>query len=197
MKINVWWVVALAVVLFAVMRSCEKKPGIVTVTTTEVNIEKIKDSIRNVVLKSVKPIYIDTSKTKIKWLKGETKTVYRDTTIYKNKPSQNTIESNEYKVRLESNEATTDLTIIADNLYHFEGVTTFPKVTKTIKETTTITRDNSGLYIYGNLPVSNLSSPEVGALFQIKNKLFISGGLQYNNLSKQLDYKVGLGIRIF
>ena len=121
MKISVWWVVALAVVLFVVMRSCEKKPKVVTVVTTDINIEKIKDSIRNVVLKSVKPIYIDTSKTKIKWLKGDTKTVYRDTTIYKNKPSQNTIESNEYKVRLESNEATTDLTIIADNLYHFEG----------------------------------------------------------------------------
>ena len=50
MKINVWWVVALAVVLFAVMRSCEKKPKVVTVTTTDVNIEKIKDVVDEVEL---------------------------------------------------------------------------------------------------------------------------------------------------
>jgi hypothetical protein len=34
-------------------------------------------------------------------------------------------------------------------------------------------------------------------LFQVKNKFFISTGAQYNHLSQQLDYKVGVGIKIW
>jgi len=76
-----------------------------------------------------------------------------------------------------------------------QGVITYPRI-ETTTETIKI-RDASGLFIYGNLPINNIQSPEVGVLFQIKNKLFISTGSQYNHLSQQLDYKVGLGVKIW
>ncbi len=56
----------------------------------------------------------------------------------------------------------------------------------------------SGFYIYGSTPInSSAFSPEVGVLFQFKNKLFVNTGVQYNNITSQTDWKIGVGVKIF
>jgi hypothetical protein len=127
---------------------------------------------------------------KIKTVKG------KDSIIIQNVPSENTTTANQYETKIQSNEASADLQITTTGeLLNVSGIITFPKVEKT----TTITKikDKSGLYIYGQLPINNIASPEVGVLIQVRNKMFISTGVQYNNLSRQLDYKVGVGVKIW
>jgi len=115
--------------------------------------------------------------------------------VYKDKPSETTIEASQFEVELLSNDASATLTITANELYDVQGVITYPRI-ETTTETIKI-RDASGLYVYGQIPINNIASPEVGVLIQVRNKMFISTGVQYNNLSQQLDYKVGVGIKIW
>ena len=184
MKINIWWVVALGIVLFIVMRSCEGKPRTITKTVTK--IETIYDTINNTIIKEIpKKVYVQKVITK----KG------KDSIIYKNIKDENTITSSQFEVELLSNDASATLTITANELYDVQGVITYPRI-ETTTETIKI-RDASGLYVYGQIPINNIASPEVGVLIQVRNKMFISTGVQYNNLSQQLDYKVGVGIKIW
>jgi len=184
LKRNIIYIIIGFIVAFAVLKQCESKPRTITKTVTK--IETIYDTINNTIIKEIpKKVYIEKTKT----IKG------KDSIIYKDKPSENTITSSQFEVELLSNDASAMLTITANELYDVQGVITYPRI-ETTTETIKI-RDASGLFIYGNLPINNIQSPEVGVLFQIKNKLFISTGAQYNHLSQQLDYKVGLGVKIW
>ena len=185
--------IAGVVLMFFLMKSCESEPKVVT--ETKVDIEWIKDSVKLATLRNVKPVYIDTAKTDIKWLKSEPKIIKKDSIIYVDKPNKNTIESKEYDVTLESNQAKTDLKIVADNLYSISGVTTYPK--ETIIKETTITRDASGFYIYGSMPISSqITTPKLGVMLQIKNKLIIGVGGQYNNLNNNLSAVATIGVKL-
>ena len=185
MKINIWWVVVGAIIAFAILKQCESEPRVVVKTKTVTKI--VTDTINTVTIKEIpKKVYIE----KIKTVKG------KDSIIIQNVPSENTTTANQYKTKIQSNEASADLQITTTGeLLNVSGIITFPKVEKT----TTITKikDKSGLYIYGQLPINNIASPEVGVLIQVRNKMFISTGVQYNNLSRQLDYKVGVGVKIW
>jgi len=185
MKINIWWVVVGVIIAFAILKQCESEPRVVVKTKTVTKI--VTDTINTVTIKEIpKKVYIE----KIKTVKG------KDSIIIQNVPSENTTTANQYKTKIQSNEASADLQITTTvELLNVSGIITFPKVEKT----TTITKikDKSGLYIYGQIPINNIASPEVGVLIQVRNKMFISTGVQYNNLSQQLDYKVGVGIKIW
>ena len=182
MKRNIIYIIIGFIVAFAVLKQCEGKPRTITKTVTKIEI--VHDTINNTIIKEIpKKVYIEKTK------KGDTVVVYKD------KPSETTIETSKFEVELLSNDASAMLTITANELYDVQGVITYPRI-ETTTETIKI-RDASGLFIYGNLPINNIQSPEVGVLFQIKNKLFISTGAQYNHLSQQLDYKVGLGVKIW
>ncbi|MGB6267520.1 MAG: hypothetical protein WBF67_00795 [Olleya sp.] len=192
-KINPLWLIVAFVVAFALMKQCEGEPKIVT--KTEVDIEWIKDSVKLATLRGVKPVYIDTVKTDIKWLKSEPKIIKKDSIIYLDKPNKNTIESKEYDITLESNQATTDLKIVADNLYSISGITTYPK--ETITNITTTTRDASGFYIYAQMPISSqLNTPELGVMFQIKNKLILGVGGNYNNITQNFNAVATIAVKL-
>ena len=57
-------------------------------------------------------------------------------------------------------------------------------------------KNNSGLFMYGSIPMNNLASPEVGLMYQFKNKVGIMTGVQYNNITNQPDFKIGFLIRL-
>lgn len=183
-KIDVIWVIVGLIIAFVLMRQCEGEPKTITKTETKTIIKT--DTIKKVIIKEIpKTVYVE----KLKTVKG------KDSIIYKDKPDSTTIKANQYKTTLESNNALADLNITTTGeLLDVSGTITYPEK----ETTTTITkiRDASGFYIYGQLPINNLTQIEVGGLFQFKNKAFISGGVSYNNITKQPDFNIGLGIRL-
>ena len=192
MKVNIWYVVLIFVVLFAVLKQCEGEPRVIT--KTEVNISEIIDSVKQATLKDVKTVYIDTSKSSIKYVKG--KTIYKDSIIYQDKPSETTITANQFETELKANKALAKLKITTTGqLLDVSGVITYPEK----ENITTITKikDKSGLYIFGAMPINNFASPELGVLFQIRNKMFVSTSAQFNNITKQPDFKIGVGVKIW
>lgn len=184
MKVDIWWIIVAAVGIFALVKQCESEPRIVT--KEKIVTKTITDTIVKTRIQKVKePVYVE----KVKTLKGDTVIIYKDKPI--DKP---TVEANVYKTELKSNKATASLEITANELYDVQGTITYPEVTKTV-ETIKI-KDKSGFYIYAKAPVTNFVSPEVGALYQIRNKIFISGGIQYNSVTNNPDLNIGLGIKI-
>lgn len=179
-KIDLIWLIVGLIIGFALLKQCKGEPEIITKT----EIKTVTDTITTVKIKEVpKPVYVE----KIKTVKG------KDSIIYKDKPSETTINAKEYETELLSNEAKADLQIIVDGeLLDVKGTIQYPEKTTTIIKK----RDNSGFYIFSKLPIDNVSSPELGVLFQIKNKMFISTSAQYNNFSRKIDYKVGIGVKL-
>ena len=50
----------------------------------------------------------------------------------------------------------------------------------------------------GSAPISSRAlSPEVGALFQIKNKLILGAGVQYDNITNNVNATFTLGVKIW
>lgn len=185
--------VILFIVLSALFNQCtasENKPVIVD---TKVNIQQVIDSVKRATLKDVKTVYIDTSKTDIKYVKG--KTIYKDSIIYVDKPNDNTITANQYQTKIESNNAFADLNITTTGeLLDVKGNITYPE-----KETTTTitnTVNDSGFFLYGQMPVNNIESPEIGIMYQHKNKLILGGGIQINTLNNEPNYTLTLGIKL-
>jgi hypothetical protein len=193
-KIHPLWLIVAFTVAFALIRQCEGNNKVIT--KTSVNISEIIDSVKIATLKDVKTVYIDTTKAKIKWLKGETKTVYKDTIIYKDKPSETTVKAKQYQTEITSSKATAKLDITTTGeLLDVKGVITYPEK-ETIKETN-ITRDASGFYIYGSMPISSqLTTPELGVMFQIKNKIIIGVGGQYNTINDNLSAVATIAIKL-
>jgi hypothetical protein len=183
---NIIYAVIGFIVAFALMRQCEGEPKVVTNTVTKIVTKH--DTITNTIIKEVpKTVYVE----KVKTVKG------KDSIIYKDKPNDSTITANQYDTELKSNEATAKLKITTTGeLLDVSGIITYPE-----KETTTTiikTRDASGLYLFGSAPIkSQALTPEIGLQYNIKNKMFISTSVQYNNLNNNVDFKIGVGIKIF
>lgn len=184
-RISIWWVFVGFIMLFCFIKQCESEPKIVV--KTETKIVKVSDTITEVEIKQIpKIVYVD----KIKTVKG------KDSIIYKDKASDTTTKANLYDAEVKTKDALAKLKITTTGeLLDVSGVITYPKEINTV--TITKTRNASGLFIYANLPITNFQSPEVGVLLQIKNKMFVSSGMQYNNFTKKIDFKVGLGVKIW
>jgi hypothetical protein len=186
MKNRILYIVIGLVVMFLIMRSCEGKPKVVTKTVTKViptteTITKVK---------------IDTFYTRVyvnKYIDKQGEKVI----VYVDKPSETTITANKYETEIKSDSAKAKLQITTTGeLLDVQGVITYPKEETTT--TITKTRDASGFYLYGSAPINAQAlSPEIGIQLNIKNKMFISSGVQYNNLNNNLDVKVGIGIKIW
>lgn len=194
------YIIQLIVVIFAVMffvKQCssDEEPDVVIETT--VNIEWIKDSLRSVLVKEIKPIYIDTTITKIKWLKPEKEIVRVTDTFFKPGDSSNInlIRANKYSIELKSNEATADLSITTSGeLYDVTGTIEYPKETVTIKETIKETKPHISLY--GMSPIGRFS-PELGLIYKTKGKLSLMGAAQWNEFTSEAEFKIGAAITIF
>ena len=186
MKNRLLYVVIGLIIAFALCKQCEGEPKVVTKTVTKVT--KVHDTITEV---KIDTFYTRVYVEKVKTVKG------KDSIIYKDKPSETTITANQYETTLKSNKASAELKITTTGqLLEVSGTITFPE-----KETTTTitkTRDASGLYLYGSAPITAQAlTPELGLQFNIKNKMFVSSGVQYNNITNNVDLKVGIGVKIW
>ena len=164
-KVNIIWVFVSFAFALLLMKQCETKPSITT--KTETKIVNVTDTITKVKIDTIYR-YVNVEKVK-------------DSIIYRDVATSNTIKAKQYTTEVKSNDATAKLDITTTGeLLDVKGYITYPK-----KETTTetiIRRDNSGVFIYAQLPISSqITSPELGVLFQIKNKLIIGIGAQYIN----------------
>jgi uncharacterized protein YrrD len=185
-KISIWWLLVLFIIFFAALKQCEGKPKVVTKTTTKV--KTIHDTITEVKIDTIyTQVYIEKTKT----IKG------KDSIIYKDKPSETTTTANQYQTTLKSNKATAKLDITTTGeLLDVSGTITYPEK-ETITRITKV-KPQSGLFIYGSAPISSRSlSPEVGALFQIKNKLILGAGVQYDNITNNVNATFTLGVKIW
>ena len=182
---NTLFTIAGFIILFSVFKQCDSDTK--TITKTETVIKWKEKIVTETIIDTVfKKVYVQ----KIKTVKG------KDSLIYKDKPSENTITANEYKAEVKTDSAVAKLNIVTTGeLLGVTGTITFPE-----KETTTTitkTRNASGLYLYGSTPIKNFTTPEIGIQLNIKNKLFISSGIQYNNINNNVDVKIGFGIKLF
>lgn len=180
-----WLLILIGVVcLVALNKQCEKPKEVVKTVT---KIEYISDTIHTVEIKEVpKVVYVERTKT----IKG------KDSIVYVDKPNDSTIQANQYQTTLKSNDATAEVQITTTGqLLDVKGIITYPREKETV--TTIKNRNNSGLFIYGDLPITNNFNPEVGAIYQFKNTALIKTGVQYNSITNGIDFKIGIGIKIF
>jgi len=185
-KIDIVWIIIGFIIMFTLIKQCESEPKIVTKVETKVI--KVHDTITEV---KIDTFYTRTYIEKIKTLKG------KDSIIYKDKPSKTTITAKTYKTEIKTDEALAKLDVVTTGeLLDVKGVSTYPKETKTI--TITKTKAQSGLFIYASAPISSKSlSPEVGALFQIKNKLMFGAGVQYDNIGNNINATFTIGVKVW
>jgi hypothetical protein len=178
------YIIALAVVVFALLNQCNGE--VKTVVKTETIVKWKTDTITQIKYDTVPEIvYIN----RIKKLTG------RDSIVYRSVPDSTTIKANRYETQIVSGDATGDLQItVTGELLNVTGTITYPEK-ETITEITK-TKNASGLFMYGSIPMNNLASPEVGLMYQFKNKVGIMTGVQYNNITNQPDFKIGFLIRL-
>jgi hypothetical protein len=185
-KIDIIWLIVLLIVLLVIFKQCEGEPR--TVTKTETVVKWKTDTIiqeKTKIQKVKEPVYVE----KVKTLKGDTVVVFKD------KETDNTIQTKQYETEIKSDSATARLLITANELYDVSGTITYPRTEKTIE--TIKMRDKSGFYIYGQLPINDFTSPEMGLQYNIRNALFISTGVQYNSITNKPNINVGIGVKIF
>lgn len=191
------YVIQLGLFIIAVMFFVDKCSSDVPVptTTTTIDIEHIKDSIKNVLVNSIEPVYIDTSKTIIKWLKPEKEIVKVTDTFYpQTGDSSNIVLANKYSLTLQSNEATADLNVTTTGeLLDLQGTINYPKETITIKETIIDKAPHLSLY---TMSPTNRFSPEVGLIYKTKKSLSLMVAGQWNEFTNSGEFKVGAAITI-
>ena len=177
--------ILIAAVVIVAIKQCEKEPKIKIETVTEY--VKVTDTITNTIIETVtETVYVNRYINQ----EGETKIVYVDT------PNDSTIQANQYDTKLESNNATADLKITTTGeLLDVTGVINYTQE----NTTTTIakTKAQSGLFLYGKVPITNINTPEIGVLYQFKNSLILGVGTQYNNFTKAPEITATIGIKIF
>ena len=158
------------VIMFFLMKSCEGNPKVVTKTETKIVTKH--DTINETIIKEVpKEVIVN------KYIDKEGDKVI----VYVDKENDSSLVAKQYKTEVKSNEATAKLDITTTGeLLDISGVITYPEK-ETIKETT-IRQDNSGVFLYAQMPISSqLINPELGVMLQIKNKIIIGLGANYNN----------------
>lgn len=178
-KIDWYWFALIVLALCLFLKQCSKEPK--TIVKTEY--VKVTDTITKNIIDTVsKLVYVEKTKT----IKG------KDTIIYKDKPTYTSITANQYNTTLESNNASADLKITTTGeLLDVQGTINYTKEIKTIKQ------PQSGLFLYSDVPITKPhTNVELGLIYQFKNSILIKGGAQYNNFTKGVDFKVGIGIKL-
>ena len=173
------------VAMFLLMKSCESEPK--TVTKIETKIVTKVDTINKTIIKEVpKEVIVN------KYIDKEGEKVI----VYVDKENDSSIVANKYQTEIKSSKATAILDITTTGeLLDVQGTITYPEK-ETIK-TTTITKDASGFFVYAQMPISSqLTSPELGIMLQIKNKIIIGLGGQYNNLNKNLSAVATIAVKL-
>ena len=181
---RIFYTALLVIFVFIIFDRCTNK------TTTKIETKTVTKIVTDTILKTEiieveKKVFIN----KVKTIKG------KDSIIFVEKSSPNSIETNQYKVKLESNDAFADLTITSETKpYQVSGVITYPE--KETITTITKTKDRSGLFLYGTTSLDFGAEIEVGLMYHLRNKVGIIGGLNYNTITKRPEVKVGILIKI-
>ena len=187
MKIDkIVWYLASMVILFAVIKQCEKEPKTIIKTKTKTII--VKDTITETIIKEIpKKVFVE----KIVNQKGEKKIIYvKDST-------SNSIKANQYSTTLKSNKASAELKITTSGeLLDVSGVITYPEK-ETITNVTKI-KPKSGLFLSLQMPIQKeFNNIGLGLDYQFKNTLLIGVGASYDNISKNINYTARIGLKIF
>lgn len=183
---NYWLLIAILLFSLVIVRSCEQEPKVVT--NTKIVYKTKTDTVTKVIIdEKIKKVYVD----RIEKIKGKDSIVYRDA------PSDTTVEANQYAANLVTNNATAQLTITTTGqLLDVSGTIKYNE-----KETTNsiiITKPKSGLFLYGETSATPLfSRAEIGLDYQIKNTLIVGSSFSFDNISKQNYINLKLGFRIF
>jgi hypothetical protein len=168
-----------------VVKRCEGEPKVITKTTTVV--KTVTDTIERVVVSKPVVKYVE----KIKTVKG------KDSIIYRDKPSNTTLEANQYDTQLKTNNATATLKVTTTGeLLDVSGTIDHPE--KTVTTTITKIKPKSGAFLYAETQLS--TSPkrfEVGIDYQLRNKILIGVSADYSNITKTVNANIKLGIKIF
>lgn len=187
MKIKTTYIIiAFLVALLLLETTCNSKTEerVKVVTKTE----RITDTITKFKIKEVpKTVYID--KRSI-----DSVIVYVDTP--NDTVNDTVIKANQYDTQLKANNATADIKITTTGqLLDVTGVITYPKETTTLERT--IYQNKSAFFIYGKMPItSQLQTPELGIMYNFRNKLIIGTGAQYNNLTNEINATVTLAVKL-
>lgn len=56
--------------------------------------------------------------------------------------------------------------------------------------------NKNSFYLFAIMPFSSVS-PQLGVQMIIKEKMFVSGGLQYNQINNNVGFSLGLGVKLF
>lgn len=182
------WILITIVVVALLIHQCTKKTEPKIVTKTEIVTKIVHDTIVETKIEKVKePVYVE----RIKTLQG------KDSIIYRDKPTENTVEANLYNTNLKSNNAEALLKITAlGEVLDVKGVITYPEVTKTI--TNDIYHEKGGLFLYGQGQIDK--NPQIFGLgldWVIKNKYVIGVSANHDNINKNSYGMVKLGIKLF
>lgn len=158
----------------------QKPPKVVTKT----EIEYVTDTITRTIIEE-KPVtrYVE----RVKNIRG------RDTIIYREVPTDNTIEAKEYKARIETDSAYADLrAVVSGTLWSLNGTITYPKEIKTIKTY----QNASGLFLSGQTDLK-LQNFGIGLDYVFKNTIIVGGNVNYNTYynSSYVGLKVGIKIK--
>lgn len=185
MKINIWWIAAILIVLFALFQQCEQEQKIVT--KTKVIYKTKTDTIKETIIKEVpKKVIVE----KIKTVKG------KDSIIYVDWKTDTSIEANQYDTKLKANNALAKLKITTTGqLLDVSGTISWTE--KETQTTTTIIKPKSGMFLYGQTSVSPLLEvSSVGLDYQFKNTVIIGTSFSLDHMTKQNYLNLKVGFRI-
>ena len=178
----IWYVIGI-VFIIAFLKDCTGGEKVKTVTVIET--VTVTDTITNTIIKEVpKTVYIERLKT----VKG------KDTIIYKDTPTDSTIQANQYKTTLESNNATADLTVTTTGeLLDLTGTITYKQENKT----TTITKKipSSGAYLSTQIGLIGTPSYGVGLDFHVR-KVIIGGFANYLPMNGGVNAGIKIGFKL-
>ncbi len=182
---NNWFIyLIIAALIIALLHQCQGDDTVKTVTKIEY-VEKTDTVTKTIIEKVPTKVYVERTKT----IKG------KDTIIYKNKPTDSTINANQYDTTLKSNNATADLKITTTGeLLDVQGVIKYTQENKTT--TITETKSKSGLFLYGQINLNGFDNYGLGLDYTIKNKLIIGTSINYDNFNGHFGLNAKIGFKI-
>lgn len=178
---NNWGILATIIVIIIMIKFLEKEPKTIIKTKYIPKVEVIKETIIDTLYKNV---YV----TKTKTIKG------KDTIIYKDSTSKNTIPAKQYKAVVKTDSTRADLLVTTTGeLLDVSGVITYNQKETTLK----MIKPKSGLFGYIEVPINNSPRLGVGLDYVFRNKIITGVSVSQNTLNKNLYINAKIGIKLF
>lgn len=178
-----WKYLVFGIIIVFILKQCEEKPDIRTITKIEY-IDRT-DTITKTII----------SKPKVKYIIKTTTIKGKDSIIYVDRETNETIKANQFSTILKSNNATANLLILTTGeLLDVSGTISYKEKVTTVKTTKTV--HASGMFIYGQgSPKSQ--NIQIGLDYVIKNKWIIGTSVDYNNFTNSMNFNFKIGFKIF